>query len=413
MQTVLTLAFNQIRRQLAERGSLITLFVVPIIMMIAIGSFNSGRPTTSVLDVARSDGPLADNFVSLLREEGQKQVAGVSLYVICDLSKPADQPAECKLNDADLGSDLAAAGKKRLDDGVTVGLLVLPADFDAKLRAGQQAAVTVDAKGDPNQTQVLNQKAGAVSARMSGALLAAQISAAKVGGDPALYDKVYSAAEAIWAKDPVQVTEESSTTSGISTGSGFGQSAPGIGAMFVMINAMALAQLFLIERNNWTLQRLMVMPISRTQLLAGKLVGQFLLGLITYAVMIGAGVALGVRWGDWLAVIAVVLAYTLAVTALALAVSTLVRTIGQAGGIGFLIPMVLSPLGGAWWPLDLTPQAMQTVGKIVSPVAWSQDAFTKIIFYGGTLGDVLPNVAVLLLYTAVFFVFGLSRFRYE
>src|SRR5258708_40007139 len=147
-------------------------------------------------------------------------------------------------------------------------------------------------------------------------------------------------------------------------------------------------------------------------ILAGKLFGRYLLGLITFAIMIAVGTFFKVPWGDWPGVILVILTYTLAVTALALALSTLVRTQGQAAGIALLISLTLAPLGGAWWPLSIVPAWMQTLGKI-SPIAWAQDAFSRLIFYGGHLPDVLPQIAVLLLFAAVFFAFGISRFRYE
>jgi ABC-2 type transport system permease protein len=95
-----------------------------------------------------------------------------------------------------------------------------------------------------------------------------------------------------------------------------------------------------------------------------------------------------------------------------LALSTVVKSEAQARGIGLLVTMTLAPLGGAWWPLSIVPPWMQTLGRI-SPIAWSQDAFNKMVFYGGHLADVLPSIGVLLLFAIVFFAFGVTRFRYE
>ena len=129
-------------------------------------------------------------------------------------------------------------------------------------------------------------------------------------------------------------------------------------------------------------------------------------------ILIGAGTVLGVQWGDWLGVIVVVMVYTLAVTALGLALSVLVRSSGQAVGISLLATMILAPLGGAWWPLSLVPAWMRTIGQI-SPIYWSQQAFSQMIFYGAHLTDVLLPVGILLAFAAVFFGFGVTRFRYE
>jgi ABC-2 type transport system permease protein len=415
MRGILNIARTQIRLQLSHRGALIMLFVVPLVMMVFIGGATGGfGGQTAVLDVVHTADPadpVAEKFISLLRADGKEQVAGKEEFVVCDLAKPAEQPEACKLADFKAGDDALAFAKKRVNDSVTQAAINLPQNFAADLQAGKQVTVQVITNGSPTTVQTVQQYVDAVNTRLSGAVLAAQV--VKDKGDPALYDKVYTNATALWDKDPVQVEESFSTITGTSAGTGFGQSAPGIGLMFVMINALTLAEVFIVERRQGSLQRLMVMPLTRAQILAGKLLGQYLLSLLTFIVMIVAGIELGVNWGDSLAVIIIVLVYTLSVTAMGLTLATLVRTGGQASGARLLISLTLAPLGGAWWPMSLMPEAMQTIGKIVSPIAWAQGAFSQMIFYGAKLGDVLPSVAVLLVFSAVFFIVGIARFRYE
>jgi ABC-type multidrug transport system permease subunit len=49
----------------------------------------------------------------------------------------------------------------------------------------------------------------------------------------------------------------------------------------------------------------------------------------------------------------------------------------------------------------------------ISPVTWAMDAYTELIFFGGSLATVLVPVAVLLGMAVVFFTVGALRFRYE
>jgi ABC-2 type transport system permease protein len=77
-----------------------------------------------------------------------------------------------------------------------------------------------------------------------------------------------------------------------------------------------------------------------------------------------------------------------------------------------LLGLTLAPLGGAWWPLDIVPPVMQTIGHL-SPIAWAMDGFQKLLFRQGTLVDVLPEAGVLVVLSAVFFVIGIARFKYE
>jgi ABC-2 type transport system permease protein len=384
--------------------------------MLVIGTFNSGvSARTQVIDILRIDGSgeQADKFVSLLRADGAQKVQGRERFVICDLVNIAEQPSACRLTDRKADQDLATYTKQRADTATVTASITIPANFTADLQAGKSVTIGIYTKSDPTAAQEVVQYVQAVNARLGGAVLAARVVTDRAQGDAAFYGKVYTVAESIWDKNPVQVEETYSTLTGTDYGSGYGQSGSGIGAMSVLINALALAQVFFLERQRWTLQRLLMMPLTRAQILGGKLLGQYLLGLVTFGIMLGVGALLGVRWGDPLGVIVIVLVFTLAVTAMALAFSTLVRTSAQATGLGVLIPLVLAPLGGAWWLLDIMPQGMQTVGKIISPIAWSQDAFNKMVFYGATLTDILPSVLVLLVFTVVFFAFGLSRFRYE
>ncbi|MEP7290015.1 MAG: ABC transporter permease [Chloroflexota bacterium] len=416
MPAILTIAFNQVRSTLVERGSLISLIAVPLVMMIFLGSaVNGSAPTGEIYDVVRSHDPndvLALQLVALLRADGEKQIQGKDRFIVCDLAQPADQPEPCKLSSLKSDDDLAAFAKQRVDDSTVKASISLPADFTNTLRSGKTVNVTVDAQGGPTAAQSIQQQVAAVSARLSGSILAARIVTDKAKGDSTFYDKVYAAADSVWAKDPVQINETFSTSTGTAAGTGFGQSGPGIGAMFVLINALILAEVFITERRQGTLQRLMVLPISRTQVLAGKLLGQYLLCLLIFAVMLVAGSIFGVQWGDPLGVVAIVLVYTLAVTAMGLWFSTVAKTDGQANGLRLLAAMILAPLGGAWWTLAIVPAWMQSIGRI-SPIYWSQDAFTKMIFYGAHLVDILPSIGVLLVFAAVFFALGVSRFRYE
>ncbi len=134
--------------------------------------------------------------------------------------------------------------------------------------------------------------------------------------------------------------------------------------------------------------------------------------MFEYALMFAFGYLLGVRYGgDPVAILLLMVSFTLCATALTLALSGWLKNSGQARGIGLFLTLTLCPLGGAWWPLDIVPQFMRTIGHI-SPVAWVMDGFNSLIFYGGSLVDVLLPIAVLLGVTAVLFAYGASHFKF-
>ncbi|MBZ0306232.1 MAG: ABC transporter permease, partial [Anaerolineae bacterium] len=132
-----------------------------------------------------------------------------------------------------------------------------------------------------------------------------------------------------------------------------------------------------------------------------------------FAVFILVGLLMKVDWGsNYPAIALLVLAYCFAGTALGFAIATLVRTSNQAGGITTLVFLTLAPLGGAWWPLEIVPETMQKVGHI-SPIAWAMDGFGDIIYDGGGIIDILPEVGGLLLMGVGLLIFSIWRFRYE
>jgi ABC-2 type transport system permease protein len=409
MRRIWVIALNDLRASLRDRGTWINVFVLPIFMTILLATVSQSSSDGGRIDVLALDPADAStaNFVGVLQRE-----LG-STFTLCDLRQPAQAPNSCDLKAA--SGDLRALTETRVKTNKVSAALVIPADFGARVQAGQTATleyITPDGQ-QQNAAAQLQQKVEAALTRLNGAIVVARGAVRALGNpaDTATYDKVYAAAEAIWASDPVKIVQQTNTGGDVPAGTGFGQSAPGFGAMFVLINAIGLAVLFVEERTTWTMQRMMMMPLARWQILAGKLLGRYLLSLFVFGMLIGVGLAFGTRFGDPLGVIVTVLAYCLAATGIALAFSTLVRTRSQAANLGFVVAMLLAPLGGAWWPLSIVPEFMRTIGHI-SPIAWSQNAFNQLVYYNGTLLDILPYIGVLLLFAAVCFAFGLRRFRY-
>ena len=195
---------------------------------------------------------------------------------------------------------------------------------------------------------------------------------------------------------------------------GTNQSSPGQLVMFAMITILSAAIALVSERNYGTLRRLVVSPLSRGTLLGGKMLGPFLIGIIQMAVMILVGrFVFGVAWGrSPLALLLVVLAFDVAIVALAILLSTLVRTEDQAVGAMVGLTNVAAALGGAWWPLEIMPEGMQRVGYAF-PTAWAMQGFKAVILRGAGVEAVVTPVLALLGFAAVFFALGIWRFRYE
>jgi ABC-2 type transport system permease protein len=227
-----------------------------------------------------------------------------------------------------------------------------------------------------------------------------------------VFNEALTRADTAWELRPIHI--ESTKTKDTSTESnGFNQSGPGVASMFVMISGLGLAAVLVYEREQGTLQRLYTLPIPKWQIIGGKLMASYLFELAQYVILIVVGALVGVKWGDSpLGIALIVLIFPLTVAALGLALATVVRTSAQGQGLSIMMSMVLSSLGGAWWPLEIVPDVMKIVGH-VSPIAWVMDAFHEIMWYNGGVIDILPMLGVLLLIAAGAFAFGVWRFKYE
>ena len=194
----------------------------------------------------------------------------------------------------------------------------------------------------------------------------------------------------------------------------FQQNVPGytIYGMFWIVSLLAGS--VLIEKNEGTFRRLLVAPMSRAVMLAGKMLPYYLINLLQIAIMLGASrllfeLDLG---ASPVALILVSLAAAATATGLGVLVSALARTEAQIGGLTTMLLLTMSALGGCFIPRFTMPDWLKTLG-LITPHAWALDAYQDLLVRGYGLTDVLPKVGVLAAFALVFFAIGVWRFRFE
>jgi ABC-2 type transport system permease protein len=418
MHKVWIIARNEIQMAMRNKGYWFLLLALPAlaIYLIGLGAQGIARvvPTRIRIDVLDREGSTASQaFVAALAE------ANETLLVCPACNDPADP---CALEGAFLSSELA---RERLADEITFAVITIPQGFASALEAGDEAALIFQPGAALAAPEMVFATVQNVVTRVGGPIVAAQLStqmAESLGLEtgPAFYAARYADADASWEPPlPVQVTAQmTQPDAGVSMGfqlmeNGFKLSATSIAAMFVMISILGMTQSLAEERMMGVLGRVGMMPVGATQWLGGKLLGTFVMGSLQFGVLLAFGNVLGVEFGDApLAALLTALAYVLAVAAMAMAIGTLARTPSQASALATFAWLVLVPLGGGWWPLVFVPEWMQRLGRL-SPVAWCLDALNALVFYQGTLADVIQPVVVLLLFAVGFFVFGVKKFTFD
>lgn len=124
------------------------------------------------------------------------------------------------------------------------------------------------------------------------------------------------------------------------------------------------------ERTQGTMMRLQIAPITRSQILMGKALACFLSVILVVAFMIGLGIFLGMRPGNYLMLAIAALCVATCFTGIMMIMSNLGKTEQSVNGAGWAISMVMAMIGGAMIPVMFMPQFMQKLSYL-SPIKWA------------------------------------------
>jgi ABC-2 type transport system permease protein len=217
--------------------------------------------------------------------------------------------------------------------------------------------------------------------------------------DPLVYEEVVY---------PEQAQQETQYTNS------FQLSSPGQLVTWVLISLSGSAVVFVNERKYGTLRRLLITPTQRSTILSGKIASRVTMGLVQMILLIIFGrLVLNVNWGHApLALALVLVSFAFTGTSLGLLLGTYAKTTRQASGLSTMSSMILAALGGAWWPLEITPHLYQQIVKIF-PSTWAMIGFNRIVVAGQGLQAVLLPCAILWGYTIVFFALSIHKLRFE
>ena len=178
--------------------------------------------------------------------------------------------------------------------------------------------------------------------------------------------------------------------------------APGMALMFLMYTVSYGGRSILSERAQGTLPRLMISPTHTAQVLGGKVLGIFFMGVAQVGILIlASSMFFGVKWGDALGVSVLILAAVFGASGWGMLITALARTPAQVGTTGSAIMLIFGIMGGSFISLENFPPLMKTISKI-TPNSWGLDGFTTLAL-GGTLKNLTEPITALLVMGAVLF----------
>ncbi len=186
-------------------------------------------------------------------------------------------------------------------------------------------------------------------------------------------------------------------------------SAASMAILFLMFAVTSGGRTLLAERQSGTLPRLLVSPTPAFAILAGKMGGIFLTGLLQVVVLWGATTAIGAYWGTPPGVISAIVVLVLCATGVGAVISAWAQNAAQAGAIGTAVTLAGSALSGTFFPRMNLPGWVQTL-SLITPNAWGIEIFSALQT-GDGLAGILPLLGGALGLTVLYYAVALIGFR--
>ncbi|MDD4580399.1 MAG: ABC transporter permease [Methanothrix sp.] len=181
---------------------------------------------------------------------------------------------------------------------------------------------------------------------------------------------------------------------------------------FTFINA-AIA--FIRERSQGTLEKFMVSPLSRTEIISGYVFGFSLFTVLQSATTL-AVVTFGFSVpmvGSPITALLIVLILGAGALVLGCFFSNFARSEYQ---VVQFIPLIITPqivLCGIWWPLQSVPEVIRPLSYIL-PLTYAADALREVMLKGAGITEILyPDLLALAAFFAIFFAAAVLMLRRE
>ena len=364
---VLAIAGVNLRRLLRDKTGAFFIVVFPFLIILALGAaFGSGfTPTLGVVDPAGS-GALGQD----LRDRFEAEE---------DLNVRAFATAD----------DLRSAVEK----GDVEGGLVIPADYDERIREGQTVPLTFIGRPGGSGTELEIVVNGVVD-QQSVVVRAARFAVSEGAADD--FAEGLAAAEA-WETRVPTVGVTARTAGGETIGT-FQSGAAQELILFVFLTSLSASAMLIETRRLGVTRRMLASPTSVSTILVGEMLGRYAIALVQGLLIVAGTVLLfQVDWGNPLTTGLVVVLFALAATGAAMVMGSVLKNAAQAGAMGVFLGLVLAAIGGCMVPLEIFPPTMFRIAHLF-PHAWAIEALNGSIATGAGPGEVSTDLAVLAAY---------------
>ncbi len=321
--------------------------------------------------------------------------------------------------------------EQKVGDEELAAAVVVPKGFGEQWVAGKPIPLVVYLDNGNTSGRAVEGEVSAASSRLAAALQTADFSVAlyqdRLGFPHPAEQEAYFLASleealASWEDPPVTLStststliiEDDSSVDAAIDANPYAHTSPGMMAQFAIAGLMGASAVIVLERKNRALSRLLTTPISRAGILLGHYLAMFVMifGQLVILVLF-AQLFLDLNfYREPLATLLVMAAAAIFSASLGLLIGAVAKSEDQVVILGLIPMFILAGFGGAWVPLEFTPENFQKIARL-TPLAWVIDGFQDIIIRGQGLETVWVAGAALLAYSVVLIALALWRFRFE
>lgn len=188
---------------------------------------------------------------------------------------------------------------------------------------------------------------------------------------------------------------------------------PGLVCVLLQLVTVSLTSFSLVrEREQGTLEQLMVSPVGRLGLIMGKILPYSFLAMIELVAIVLLGrLIFDVPFaGSFALLVLLAIPFVLAALAMGLFISTLAQNQSQAMQMNMLTTLPAILLSGYIAPRETLPSPLYVLSEII-PVTHFIQISRGIIVRGAGVADLLPSVTALCFFAIVLVAAATARFR--
>ncbi|MGH4122385.1 MAG: ABC transporter permease [Clostridium sp.] len=379
---VIHMAFLHLKRMLKQKTPIFSMILIPVLVVGTIAYFTrdskgSYYGTVDISIVNSDKGSLGKKLIEELKIDKNFKIKELGLG-----------EAEIKI--------------KQNKAGVA---LVIPENFTENLENGNLKKLDVLKLSDSNMDITISKKVNNFVAQR---LLSNKVISTIKQNDIVVntgYAEITKKVDASLSNNPVKVQLEEIKKDGTRTLSGSLSTS-------LIINFLMFSMIYIVSemvelRNNKTLRRSISTPNKSTSIIGSVILSMLFLCWIQIGLMIiVTKYIFHIYWGkSMLAVFLIFTIFIVLVLSLGLLISRYAKNQSEAAGIVNLIVVPTCIISGTFLPLEFLPAVFKKIAYF-TPQNWALSALDDVALKNSGVIDILPKLAVLILFALVFFIAG-------